>query len=53
MAKRKVGNRHDAMAEAGKHMVKTNAHKKGHLAVKVGKKSGGRKRSGKKTMLCG
>ena len=53
MAKIRVKNRHDAMASDKKHMVKTNAHKKGHLEIKVGKKSGGRKRSGKKTMLCG
>lgn len=53
MATKKIGNRHDAMASSGKHAVKANAHKKGTLAVKVGKKSGGRKRTGKKTLLCG
>ena len=53
MATKKVLNRHDAMASQGKHMVKHNAHKKGSLEIKVAKKSGGRKRTGKKTMLCG
>ena len=52
MAKLKVKNRHDAMASDGKHAVKTNAHKSGHLKIEHhNKRSQGRKRHSKKTTL--
>jgi hypothetical protein len=49
----KIKNRHDALAnKEARHMVKTNAHKAGHLKIDHhNKRSQGKRHKGKKTIL--
>jgi hypothetical protein len=47
----KTRNRHDALSGTGKHKVKTNAHKAGHLKIDHHKKSTSKRRASKKTIL--